>query len=86
MHAPINSITDYYYRVGGNGVGNNVSVVSNVSTEGVGGGGVASASGSTILFVGDLHWWTTDADLEAELSKYGPVKEVKFYDEKASGK
>lgn len=38
------------------------------------------------LFVGDLHWWTTDADLEAELSKYGSVKEVRFFDEKASGK
>ncbi|GMJ05778.1 hypothetical protein like AT5G55670 [Hibiscus trionum] len=46
-----------------------------------GGGG-----GGTILFVGDLHWWTTDADLESELCKYGPVKEVKFFDEKASGK
>ncbi|KAJ1441242.1 RNA-binding domain superfamily [Sesbania bispinosa] len=35
---------------------------------------------------GDLHWWTTDAELEAELCKYGQVKEVKFFDEKASGK
>lgn len=41
---------------------------------------------ATILFVGDLHWWTTDAELEAELCKYGVVKEVKFFDEKASGK
>ncbi|KAF5730476.1 cleavage and polyadenylation specificity factor subunit 6 [Tripterygium wilfordii] len=49
---------------------------------GVGGGG----GGGTILFVGDLHWWTTDAELEAELVKYGSVKEVKFFDEKASGK
>nr|KYP49802.1 RNA-binding motif protein, X-linked-like-2 [Cajanus cajan] len=76
-------------RVGGNGVGNSVTAVSNVSVGGVGGGGggaAAAASGGTILFVGDLHWWTTDAELEAELSKYGPVKEVKFYDEKASGK
>ncbi|KAH9331369.1 hypothetical protein KI387_003477, partial [Taxus chinensis] len=40
----------------------------------------------TMLFVGELHWWTTDAELEAELSKYGRVKEVKFFDEKASGK
>ncbi|OMO83745.1 hypothetical protein CCACVL1_11231 [Corchorus capsularis] len=27
-----------------------------------------------------------DAELESELCKYGPVKEVKFFDEKASGK
>lgn len=48
----------------------------------VGGGG----GGGTILFVGDLHWWTTDSELESELCKYGHVKEVKFFDEKASGK
>ncbi|KAF8116933.1 hypothetical protein N665_0014s0190 [Sinapis alba] len=46
-----------------------------------GGGG-----GGTFLFVGDLHWWTTDAEIEAELCKYGAVKEVRFFDEKASGK
>ncbi|KAM0936478.1 putative RNA recognition motif domain, nucleotide-binding alpha-beta plait domain superfamily [Dioscorea sansibarensis] len=51
------------------------------NTNGAGGGG-----GGTTLFVGDLHWWTTDAELEAELAKYGQVKEVRFYDEKASGK
>ncbi|XP_042003125.1 cleavage and polyadenylation specificity factor subunit 6-like [Salvia splendens] len=53
----------------------------------VGGGiGVGSGGGGTVLFVGDLHWWTTDSELEAELCKYGPVKEVKFFDERASGK
>lgn len=50
------------------------------------GGGGGGGGGGTILFVGDLHWWTTDAELEAELCKYGPVKEVKFFDERASGK
>ncbi|KAG9151341.1 hypothetical protein Leryth_002876 [Lithospermum erythrorhizon] len=50
------------------------------------GGGGGGGSGTTILFVGDLHWWTTDAELEAELSKYGQIKEVKFFDERASGK
>ncbi|EXB36065.1 RNA-binding motif protein, X chromosome [Morus notabilis] len=54
------------------------------NVNGVGGGGGGGAG--TILFVGDLHWWTTDAELEVELCKYGPVKEVKFFDEKASGK
>ncbi|KAL9235246.1 hypothetical protein vseg_010022 [Gypsophila vaccaria] len=74
-----------------NGAGGNVggsgSVVVQVTPVGAGGGGAgAGGSGGTILFVGDLHWWTTDAELEAELVKYGPVKEVKFFDEKASGK
>ncbi|KAK9074250.1 hypothetical protein SSX86_006847 [Deinandra increscens subsp. villosa] len=50
------------------------------------GGGGGGGGGGTILFVGDLHWWTTDSDLESELCKYGHVKEVKFFDEKASGK
>jgi cleavage and polyadenylation specificity factor subunit 6/7 len=38
------------------------------------------------LFMGDLHWWTTDAEIEAEFRKYRLVKEVRFFDEKASGK
>ncbi|KAG4997870.1 hypothetical protein JHK85_029309 [Glycine max] len=44
-------------RVGGNGVGNNASVVSSINAkgvEGVGGGGVVG-SDATILFVSDLH-------------------------------
>ncbi|XP_077250588.1 uncharacterized protein LOC143890000 [Tasmannia lanceolata] len=40
----------------------------------------------TMLFVGELHWWTTDAELESVLSQYGRVKEIKFFDERASGK
>ncbi|RWR83701.1 RNA recognition motif domain-containing protein [Cinnamomum micranthum f. kanehirae] len=43
-------------------------------------------TGPTMLFVGELHWWTTDAELENVLSQYGRVKEIKFYDERASGK
>ncbi|XP_058787982.1 uncharacterized protein LOC131662262 [Vicia villosa] len=77
-------------RVGGNGAGNNVIAINSVNTGGGGeGGGVVGGGGgggSTVLFVGDLHWWTTDAELEAELCKYGQVKEVRFFDEKASGK
>ncbi|KAF9601395.1 hypothetical protein IFM89_019248 [Coptis chinensis] len=41
---------------------------------------------TTMLFVGELHWWTTDAELEGVLSQYGRVKEIKFFDERASGK
>ena len=77
-------------RVGGNGVRNSVIVVSHVNTGGVGGaisdGVVVVGSGGTILFVGDSHWWTIDAELEIDLSKYKPMKEVQFFYEKASGK
>ncbi|XP_010443209.1 PREDICTED: cleavage and polyadenylation specificity factor subunit 6-like [Camelina sativa] len=58
----------------------------NIAMPGVVGGGTGGGGNGTFLFVGDLHWWTTDAELEAELCKYGAVKEVKFFDEKASGK
>ncbi|XP_019058543.1 PREDICTED: spidroin-1-like [Tarenaya hassleriana] len=63
------------------GPGTNTGVIANVGTSSGGGGG-----NGTTLFVGDLHWWTTDAELEAELCKYGALKEVKFFDEKANGK
>ncbi|KAJ6824715.1 putative death-inducer obliterator 1 [Iris pallida] len=70
------SHANFHQGGGGNFAGGPVNV------NGGGGGG----GGTCTLFVGDLHWWTTDADLEAELVKYGPIKEVKFFDEKASGK
>ncbi|GAB2297862.1 hypothetical protein Dimus_031948 [Dionaea muscipula] len=43
-------------------------------------------NGPTTLFVGELHWWTTDAELECALFQYGRVKEIKFFEERASGK
>ncbi|PIN17773.1 putative splicing factor, SR protein superfamily [Handroanthus impetiginosus] len=43
-------------------------------------------NGNTMLFVGELHWWTTDAELESVLAQYGKVKEIKFFEERASGK
>ncbi|KAM1699242.1 hypothetical protein ACFX2K_030612 [Malus domestica] len=72
-------------QAGGVGGGNMYGIGGN-SGPGGGFGGAAGGGAGTILIVGDLHWWTTDAELEAELCKYGPVKEVKFFDEKASGK
>ncbi|GMH25493.1 hypothetical protein Nepgr_027336 [Nepenthes gracilis] len=69
-----------------NGAGGNIGGGGSHGGAAGGGGVGAVLGGSTILFVGDLHWWTTDAELETELVKYGPVKEVKFFDEKASGK
>ncbi|KAK9673743.1 hypothetical protein RND81_12G186100 [Saponaria officinalis] len=68
-----------------NGAGGNVGGSGSAAVQVTPSSGGAG-NGGTILFVGDLHWWTTDAELEAELVKYGPVKEVKFFDEKASGK
>ena len=82
---------DGFMRQQGSAVGNVVvpSAVAGVNYNaslngGPAGGGVVSSG--TVLFVGDLHWWTTDADLEIELCKYGQVKELKFFDERASGK
>ncbi|KAK4399663.1 Cleavage and polyadenylation specificity factor subunit [Sesamum angolense] len=46
----------------------------------------AVENGNTMLFVGELHWWTTDAELESVLIQFGKVKEIKFFDERASGK
>ncbi|XP_068666964.1 uncharacterized protein [Aristolochia californica] len=46
----------------------------------------STENGSTMLFVGELHWWTTDSELESVCSQYGRVKEIKFFDERASGK
>lgn len=43
-------------------------------------------SGTTMIYVGELHWWITDAELESVLTQYGRVKEIKFFDERASGK
>lgn len=63
---------DGFHRPGGN-YGGGPIVVGNGGPAVVGGDG----PGGTTLFVGELHWWTTDADLEAELIKYGPVKEVR---------
>ncbi|KAL3649833.1 hypothetical protein CASFOL_006236 [Castilleja foliolosa] len=46
----------------------------------------STENGNTMLFVGELHWWTTDAEIENVLIQYGKVKEIKFFDERASGK
>ncbi|KAL5974386.1 hypothetical protein ACLOJK_031050 [Asimina triloba] len=71
---------------GGGGGGGPAVGAGPASSGGVGVVPSASGAGGTVLYVGELHWWTTDAELESELSKYGAVKELKFYDEKAGGK
>ncbi|CAL5341582.1 unnamed protein product [Camellia sinensis] len=81
-----NAGNEGFTRQGG-GIVNGAGGTSFGNGNGVGpGSGGGGGGGGTILFVGDLHWWTTDAEVESELCKYGPVKEVKFFDEKASGK
>ncbi|RZC68582.1 hypothetical protein C5167_031932 [Papaver somniferum] len=77
------------HGVGMMNAGNEVYRQGGPMVNAVNGGNMNAAgnvNGGTILYVGELHWWTTDAELEAELYKYGVVKEVKFFDEKASGK
>ncbi|KAG8087310.1 hypothetical protein GUJ93_ZPchr0010g8272 [Zizania palustris] len=78
-HHQIQQGGDGFHRPGGNSGGGPIVV---------GNSGLAGGDGpiGTMLFVGELHWWTTDADLEVELIKYGPVKEVRFFDEKTNGK
>lgn len=73
-----------FHRVGGIVSRSPVGVLPNMNSADCddSGGGDAIAT----LFVGELQWWTTDADLEAEFCKYGPVKGVKFFEEKSNGK
>jgi RNA recognition motif-containing protein len=33
-----------------------------------------------------MHWWTTDAALEAAVAAYGPVVSLRFLEDRASGK
>ncbi|MCO5557566.1 hypothetical protein L7F22_011132 [Adiantum nelumboides] len=35
---------------------------------------------------GELHWWTTDKELETDLMEFGALKNLKFYEERANGK
>lgn len=69
-----------------NQTGANVSVNRPLASENPTHPGGSVENGATMLYVGELHWWTTDAELESVLSQYGRVKEIKFFDERASGK
>lgn len=73
-------------NVGSSGNGSMVSGNATGSMGSIGALGGGDGSGGTILIVVNLLWWTTDAEVELELSRYGAVKEVVFYDEIASGK
>ena len=38
------------------------------------------------VYIGNLQWWTTDAQIEALCSKYGVPQKIRFFEEKPSGK
>ena len=38
------------------------------------------------VYVGDLHWWTTDVDLEQECSHFGRIRDIKFFEDSSNGK
>lgn len=50
--------------------------------QGPGPGGDAANS----IFVQNLQWWTTDVELEAACSQYGPVTGIRFIEDRACGK
>ena len=48
---------------------------------GTGGGG-----GSVAVYVANLQWWTTDAEVESACAEFGRVAGLKFFEEKSNGK
>ena len=46
----------------------------------------ALAGEGSAVFVSNLQWWTTDAELEAACAPYGHVLNIRFIDDKACGK
>lgn len=38
------------------------------------------------IYIGNLQWWTTDAQIEQLCSKYGVPQKIRFFEDKASGK
>ena len=53
------------------------------ATNGVGEG--ANADGASV-FVANLQWWTTDAELERLCSEYGEIVGMRFIEDKSCGK
>jgi cleavage and polyadenylation specificity factor subunit 6/7 len=48
--------------------------------------GSSGAGASSVVFVGNLQWWTTDAELEAACAEFGPVSAVQFTEDKSNGR
>lgn len=38
------------------------------------------------VYVGNLQWWTTDAQIEELCSQFGSVQKFRFFEDKANGK
>ena len=47
--------------------------------------GAAERTGSSV-YIANLQWWTTDADVERLCSTYGPVVNINFLAERSNGK
>ena len=47
---------------------------------------VQTSSAGTALYIGNLQWWTTDADLERLCSKHGAILSLKTFEDKVTGK
>lgn len=43
-------------------------------------------SASTKVYVGQLHWWIKDEDVEQACASYGNVRDLTFYEDKSNGK
>lgn len=41
---------------------------------------------TTIVYVGELEWWTSDVELETICAEFGSVDSLTFFEDKASGK
>lgn len=41
---------------------------------------------STKVYVGQLHWWIKDEDVENACATYGSLRELTFYEDKTNGK
>ena len=46
----------------------------------------STSSDANSVFVTNLQWWTTDVELEAACSQYGPVATIRFIEDRACGK
>lgn len=49
-------------------------------------GGHDGQGGGSAVFISNLQWWTTDAEVEAACAPYGRVTSIRFIDDKACGK
>lgn len=46
----------------------------------------AAYTNSAAVYIGNLQWWTTDAEMEALCARHGAVERIPFFEEKGSGK